>query len=248
MVQISAHAGKSMVASTWFNYYSFDIMGDLAFGKSFDMLKSGKTHFAMELLQQGMLPLGILGPIPWAIPIMANAPILGAGFRRFFKWCADQVEARRKMKVEVPDITTWLIKDPKGDRLWLDGDARLIIVAGSDTTAIAMTHLFYYLASFPQQVEKLRAELKTLISPDKPFCVKDVQYGEHLNSLINETLRMHPPVPSGTFRTTPGEGITIDGVFIPGNINVSVPHYAIGRCKFFKPIHLYPSKSDDHLS
>lgn len=231
MGQISARAGQPMVASTWFNYYSFDIMGDLAFGKSFDMLRSGKTHFAMELLQQGLLPLGVLGPIPWAIPIMATAPIIGADFRRFFAWCADQVEARRNMKVEVPDITTWLLKDPKGDRLWLNGDARLIIVAGSDTTAIAMTHLFFYLASKPEQVEKLRAELKTLVNPDKPFSVRDVQNGDYLNGLINETLRMHPPVPSGTFRTTPPEGITIDGVFIPGNINVSVPHYVIGRCK-----------------
>lgn len=227
-----------MVASTWFNYYSFDVMGDLAFGKSFGMLRSGKTHFAMDLLQKAMLPLGILGPISWAIPVMATAPIIGAEFRRFFLWCANQVEERRKMKVEVPDITTWLLKDPKGDRLWLDGDARLIVVAGSDTTAIAMTHLFYYLASNPPQVDKLRAELKTLISPDKPFSAKDVQYGEHLNGLINETLRMHPPVPSGTFRTTPEEGITIDGVYIPGNINVSVPHYAIGRCKRSDPLNV----------
>lgn len=54
-----------MVASTWFNYYSFNVMGDLVFGKSFDMLSSGRAHFAMELLQSGMLPLGLLAPISW---------------------------------------------------------------------------------------------------------------------------------------------------------------------------------------
>lgn len=35
------------------------------FGKTFDMLSSGRAHFAMELLQSGMLPLGLLAPISW---------------------------------------------------------------------------------------------------------------------------------------------------------------------------------------
>lgn len=81
-----------MVASTWFNYYSFDVMGDLAFGKSFDMLSSGRAHFAMELLQSGMLPLGLLTPISWMIPVMVAAPLVGAKFRKFRSWCGDQVE------------------------------------------------------------------------------------------------------------------------------------------------------------
>lgn len=229
--QILARAGKPINASKWFNYYSFDVMGDLAFGKSFDMLKNGRTHFAIKLLEGGLLPLGLLSPIPWMIPVMANAPIIGSQYRRLFKWCADQVEQRRQMKVEVPDIASWLLKDPQGDRLWLNGDSRLIIVAGSDTTAIALTHMFYYLASNPSQADRLRAELSTLTNSDASFSVKAVQHAEHLNGIINEALRMHPPVPSGVFRKTPPEGITVDGVFIPGEVNITLPHYVIGRCE-----------------
>lgn len=231
MVQISARVGEPMVVSTWFHYFSFDIMGDLAFGKSFEMLRSGKTHFAMDLLHEGLLPLGVLSPIPWLVPVMAAAPLVGAGYRRFILWCRNQIEARQKMKIEVPDITTWLLKDPKGDQLWLNGDARLIVVAGTDTVAVTLTHVFYYLAIDPIQVEKLRAELNTLIKPDTPFKVRDVQSGDHLNGIIHEALRMHPPIASGTNRITPPQGITIDDVFVPGDINVSVPHYAIGRCE-----------------
>jgi len=40
--QLNAHAGESLNASRWMNYYSFDMMGDMAFGKSFDMLKTGE--------------------------------------------------------------------------------------------------------------------------------------------------------------------------------------------------------------
>lgn len=231
MEQISRRIGQPMVASAWFNYYSFDVMGDLAFGQSFDMLKNGRAHFAMELLISGMLPLGLLTPISWMIPVMVAAPLVGREFRKFRSWCEAQVERRRRMKVDVPDITSWLLKDPKGDLQWLHGDARLIIVAGSDTTAIAMTHIFYYLASDPQLMAKLRAELKVLINPETPFNVRDVQNGNYLNGVINEALRLHPPTPSGTYRKTPPQGITIDGVFVPGEINVSVPYYAIGRCE-----------------
>jgi hypothetical protein len=32
-------------------------MGDLAFGKDFAMLSSGKEHFAVQLLNEGMQPM-----------------------------------------------------------------------------------------------------------------------------------------------------------------------------------------------
>lgn len=34
-------------------------MGDLAFGKSFDMLQSGEEHWAIKLLNEGMEPLAM---------------------------------------------------------------------------------------------------------------------------------------------------------------------------------------------
>jgi len=35
----------------WFNFYSFDVMGDLGFGSSFDMLTSGKKVRTLEKLR-----------------------------------------------------------------------------------------------------------------------------------------------------------------------------------------------------
>lgn len=230
--QISSRPGQPMNVSTWFNYYSFDVMGDLAFGKPFDMLKSGSTHYLMGAFEKGMLPVGFLSPLPWIIPVFASAPILGADFAEFIRWCREQVEKRLRMEVKEPDITSWIFDDPKTPTRWVTGDARLIVVAGSDTTAAVLTHVFYHLASDPIQVQKLRAELKTLVPPGTAFSVRDVQQGAHLNGVINETLRMHPPVPSGSSRITPPEGITVDDVFVPGYTTVTVPPYVLGRCKY----------------
>ena len=235
--KISTFTGSKTNASAWLNYWSFDVMGDLAFGKSFGMLKTGKNHYAIDWLERSMFLLGLFSPIPWAMPVGAIAPLVGASFRRFIQWCNEQVDERRDMKTKVPDITSWLLKTAQDKKdveatKWLHGDSRLLVVAGSDTVAIVLTYIFYYLARDPMHIQKLREELEPLMRSDEPFNVQSVQNAKHLNGVINEALRMHPPTPSGGFRTTPPEGITVDGVFIPGEVNVNVPLYALGRCEY----------------
>ena len=235
---------KTVNASEWFHYYGFDVMGDLAFGESFHMLKNGETHMAVKLLNDGMAPNGILAPIMWIIPVLANFPFflkpkVAKGFDKFIAWCSKQVERRRLMKPERPDITSWLLDDFNGSHQrpeealkWLHGDARLIIVAGSGTVAAVLSHIFYHLAVDATIVENLRTEIKGLWKEDTPFNVWDFQNAEYLNGVINEGMRMHPPVPSGVQRITPPEGVTIDGVFVPGGVNIAVSSWAIGRCKY----------------
>jgi cytochrome P450 len=99
----------------------------------------------------------------------------------------------------------------------------------SDTTAAALTYTFYHLARDSSHIEKLRSELKPLRGSDGEFDVKSLQSAEHLNGVINEALRLHPPVPSGLLRVTPPEGITVGRTYIPGNTTVVSPTYTIGR-------------------
>lgn len=130
------------------------------------------------------------------------------------------------------DITGWLLKayagekHPEADPM-LQGDARLIIVAGSDTTSATLTYLFYNLAKHPEQVEKLRQELRPLTQGE--WTDKDIQSASHLNGAINETLRLHPPVPSGLYRLTPPEGLQVGNVYIPGGVTFFTPQYSMGR-------------------
>lgn len=218
-------------------------MGDLAFGESFHMLESGQMHKAIQLLHDGMLPLGVLAPVIWMIPMLAGfpnllKPAIAKGFDIFIAWCAEQVEKRRNKKPEIPDVTSWLLDDlktsqnPQEALKWLHGDARLIVVAGADTTAVALAHIFYQLAADPNHVERLRAEIQGIWKEGTEFNVWDFQNAEYLNGVINETLRLHPPVPSGVQRITPPEGVTVDGVFVPGGVNIAVSNWAIGRCQF----------------
>jgi cytochrome P450 len=218
-------------------YFGFDVMGDLSFGKSFDMLKTGESHFVVKLLKGAMFPLGWMTPAPWIIPLLLNT--VGAGpMSTFITWSEEQIENRKKMKPAEPDVMSYILnsssirfKTAAEEQNWLVGDSRLIVVAGSDTTTTALAFACYHLAKDPSQVKKLRAELQNAGYPANPADLSILQNLDHLNGVINESLRLHPPVPGGVYRLSPPEGLRIGDHFIPGDINILTPTWTIQRCK-----------------
>jgi cytochrome P450 len=72
-----------------------------------------------------------------------------------------------------------------------------------------------------------------------------------LDGIMNETLRLHPPVPSGMARETPKTGVQIGPYWIPGKTMVAVPTYSIQRDEryFAKPNEWIPERwfSQDDL-
>lgn len=103
----------------------------------------------------------------------------------------------------------------------------LIAENGSDTTTSTLVGLFYRLAKNPDQAEKLYKEVATVDVRD----AKALQSLKHLDGVINETLRLHPAVPTAGLRKSPLEGINIGGVYIPGNVTIATPRYTIFRRK-----------------
>lgn len=47
--RINEFQGKPVNMTTWFNLYSFDVMGRLAFGKDYHMIENGKRHWALGM-------------------------------------------------------------------------------------------------------------------------------------------------------------------------------------------------------
>ncbi|KAG8528870.1 uncharacterized protein KY384_006559 [Bacidia gigantensis] len=188
---ISAADRKPVNITELYHQFSFDVMGDLAFGASFNMLQSSD-------------------------------------------YCCELLDKRLKTKVNTPNITSflvepWLDKQPLGyDLNVLQGDSQLIIVAGSDTTASTLTNLFYELARKPDLVSKIRDELQPLIKQGGDISDQKLQTLNLLTGVINETLRLHPPV-LALQRKTPREGLTIGETYIPGDITVWCPQYVVGR-------------------
>ncbi|KAI9367627.1 cytochrome P450 [Aspergillus egyptiacus] len=233
--QMKRLSGRPFDASEWFKYFAFDVMGDLGLGKEFHMMTSETNRWIPVLLETSMAHVGPTSPVPWMAPILHHLPWAGRGARAWLEFVGSQVKQRTQMKSERRDILSHLVEaydqSPKKDidYQWLRGDTRLTIVGGSDTTAATLTFLFYHLANDPSQVAKLRAELEPLLNGQPRLDPKDVSKAPHLNGVIQETLRLHPAIPSGFPRLTPPEGITINGTYIPGGTTIVIPVYAMQR-------------------
>lgn len=246
---ISQRLGTPMDVTSWFHYFSFDVMGQLSFGKSFDMLATGKRHFAIDLMRDGMTLLGLFTPMPWLARIGFSIPGVASGWKSMFVWSDAQMRERidRPDDSQNSDITSWLINASRAnnsleaDRSWLNGDAFGIIIAGSDTTATTITMLFHHLALHPAHISKIRSELATLpADPD----ARSLHSLPHLNGAINETLRLHPPVPSGGLRQSPPEGLTVASTFIPGSTTICLPVHSLHRLPscFSRPLEFIPER------
>ncbi|RFU79485.1 cytochrome p450 [Trichoderma arundinaceum] len=233
--RIVASNGQPIDMAKWFRFYSFDIMGDLAFGKSFNMLGTSRNHWAIDLLDAGVWPLALQLPI-WLLRLGMCIPFLASDWWKFVGFCRDRLLARMKCEPDVPDIMSTLLgplggREPsKEETDLLIGDAQLIIGAGSHTTAASMASVLYELAKHPQHFEKLRQELVPFVHGSQVEAAQDdLARLEHLNAVIYETLRLHPPVPTTIYRLTPQEGVMIDDIHIPGGMGVMCPQYSIGR-------------------
>lgn len=111
------------------------------------------------------------------------------------------------------------------DRYDLHGDAQLIVVAGSDTVAAALTCTFYELAHDQAHLRALQKQFDALPNLEH----ENLLHIDLLEAIINESMRLHPPVPSGTQRVTPPEGLAIGDVHIPGGTIVTVPSHTVFR-------------------
>lgn len=173
--------------------------------------------------------------------------------KKFDSFCDAKVEqvvhrrrsvAAQKAHPSVEDqrsILYWVLKT-YGDRpnlesdTCLQSDAKLLIIAGSDTTAATLTFLFYHLAQRKVDVEKIREEIfQRTTGATSDLLDRDLRHCQHLNGAINEALRLHPPGPSGVHRTTPIAGLHIgqagNEVFIPGATNFNMPVYTVNHGK-----------------
>jgi tryprostatin B 6-hydroxylase len=92
----ASSSATSLNVSKWFNYYSFDAMGELAFGRSFDMLRNNQEHWAVSLLNSGLEALCFLFPI-WLFRVLISIPGLLKDHARIVEFCCAQLDKRMKV-------------------------------------------------------------------------------------------------------------------------------------------------------
>ena len=107
------------------------------------------------------------------------------------------------------------------------------VIAGSDTTAVAMKTLWHNLLLHPVTMLRLHKELVQSQQQSKlssPFPAwNEISGLPYLNACVNEALRIHPPFCLPFERIVPAEGMTIGGHFFPGGTVIGMNPWVINR-------------------
>lgn len=96
------------------------------------------------------------------------------------------------------------------------------MVAGSDTTAISLSAVLYYLLKNPVSLQRLREEIdrfasEGMLSESPTF--KETQQMPYLQAVFKEALRLHPATGLVMERVVPKGGATLSGQFFPGDVS-----------------------------
>ncbi|KUJ07705.1 cytochrome P450 [Mollisia scopiformis] len=227
-----AKDGSIVDATEFLLWFTFDIMGDFTFSKSFGMLESQKWHNIIVKTQNARTLLGPLTATPWLLHIgvkLLPRILWVKDWYESVEWCQAQMEERLSNGSQpgVPDLTSFFMENNKGDKAdpWLRGDSLLAILAGSEPTAQILAAIFHELSMHPKHIDKIREELSEVCITD----FKALTDLPHLNAVIQEAMRLHPNLLTGGSRKTTENGVTIGDVYIPPHITVITPHYTIAR-------------------
>lgn len=97
VTQIQANEHKPLDATAWSMFLSFDIMGEVGFGKDFNNLSTGKENPAIKAIHEHMTVLGVLSHVPWMLYLMSGIPGATAAYADFFGWCGSEIDLKQKV-------------------------------------------------------------------------------------------------------------------------------------------------------
>ncbi|KAH7007967.1 cytochrome P450 [Microdochium trichocladiopsis] len=216
-----AAGGETINMVDWFNYCTFDIIGDLAFADSFHAL-DGDTTFVKNAFR------GIVGSaygrFLWHFPLLRVPLALILGSREFEIALEANTQnmslGRLKGQTRISmggeprdssrrDFATYMMRqDKEGNKVLSDGEimaiSGILVIAGSETTATALSGLVFFLGQNPDKRRILENEIRSAFTDDAEIDMTTTARLEYLNAVLEETLRMYPPASSVPPRVSPG--------------------------------------------
>ena len=219
----------------WYHYLFFDITGDLGFGQSFDCLEEGKYHEWIESLFRSLKAYAFVAalrfyPSLWKILFLLLPNSLMDDQRKHYQFVIDRVQRRLQAKTEREDLISHLLTENEDNKMTnseIEANFNIIIIAGSETTATAMTGITNYLIKYPLVYDKLVVEIRTMYKAEEEMTFSSLQKATYLNAVIDEGMRMAPSVATGAPRLVPEGGDYVCGHWLPGGVSRLSIHTAV---------------------
>jgi cytochrome P450 len=244
--RIAAYAGTMieqgrLLAESWRDGETRDVHADLMratlniaattlFGTSISDAEATRISAALNTLFRVNSSPRRLFPLLRALPTQANRSYSRA-VRQLDEVVYAIIARRRAELRESVDLLSMLLKarDEDGGRmsdLQLRDESITLLLAGHETTALALTWTLYLLAQNPEAAAHLAAELDAALAGRLPT-LDDVPCLAYTAKVLKESMRLYPPA-WGVVRMCPAK-CTLAGYRIPKSASVIVSQWVMHR-------------------
>jgi cytochrome P450 len=192
--------------------------------------------------------------LPESVPTPANVRYRRA-VRRLDGIIYSIIEERRRSGADTGDLLSMLLhaEDEDGNRMdpkQLRDEVMTVVLAGHETTAIALSWTFYLLGENPETERNLTAELEEVLD-GRAATIRDLPRLRYAGAVIKESMRLYPPA-WAIGREALGD-CEIGGYHVPTKTQMFISQYVTHRNpRFFdRPDDFDPSRwydgRTDHL-
>jgi cytochrome P450 len=237
-----AEAGKKADMVKYYNCTTFDIMADMSFGEPLNMLENEDYSPWVKSIFQSLRALTPIRAIRcfspqtrWLVDnvLLKSKAVRAKGYKHY-RHSADRVDKRLASTPTRADLWTKIIDKSAADpepftQQEHHVSAALMMGAGSETSATALSGITYFLLRNPSSLARLNAEIRGAFKSVHDLALDDLRRLPYLQAVISEGLRMYPPVPIALHRKLPPGGAVINGEWLPAGTSVGIHHLATYR-------------------
>ncbi|KAH7053460.1 pisatin demethylase [Macrophomina phaseolina] len=234
---------KAVEMVEFLQFYAFDIIGAITTGNAFGLMTAeSDLNSIIRAIHVSIVYGSFLGSFlpelhPW---ITRSSRLLGLSSPNepVQSYIQNQIQLRRQgiTPDDKNDFLTRLLRfEDSGQNTPFDtfNSCGSNIAAGSDTTAITLSAIMYYLLRNPDVLRELRNELDTKAAAGEindPITYTQAQGCTYLQAVLKEALRLHP-IGQPIMRRVPAGGAVIAGTWFPEGAEVGVNPWVAHRNK-----------------
>ena len=237
---------------------TFDNICGLTFGKDPQTLSPGMPDngfaLAFDRATEATLQRFILPEVVWKLKKTLGLGMetsLTKSLRHIDKYLTEIIETRKQelqtqqqggSGIPHDDLLSRFMKKKESySEEFLQHVALNFILAGRDTSSVALSWFFWLVIQNPNVEEKIITEICTVLMETRgndtskwvqePLVFEEVDRLMYLKAALSETLRLYPSVPEDSKHVV-ADDILPSGTFVPKGSSITYSIYSIGRMKF----------------
>ncbi|KGO45880.1 Cytochrome P450 [Penicillium expansum] len=240
----------------WLQFFAFDVIGSITYSKRHGFIEKNEDIDGIVSSLANIFDYSApIGQMPWLDKLFWKNPIfdllqklgLSDNSHPVAIFAKHRMEERMSAKATTTgpgskdDLLTMFLKVGESRPDFMTNKRILTMAvsmafAGSETTAISIAAVFYYLLKNPDCMTRVRQELDDAVDngtivnrPTGLVSWTESRQLPYLDACIKEAFRMHPAAGLPLERVVPASGVQISGHFIRGGTIVGCSPWVIHR-------------------